>query len=151
MGAVLATAWYGVIFTLSSNPGTGRPGPIAGGWILNTGHALLFGLLALWILLAFPRDGAWPRVRPAGGALLLGLVAALGALDEWHQSTVPGRSTSLTDVLTDLTGAACVLWTCAVASRAAADERGVRRTLAWGVVACCAAGGLATYADSVFP
>jgi hypothetical protein len=147
LGWVLAGGWYLLIYGLSSNPGTGDPGPLGGGWILNTGHAALFGLLALWILMAYPREGAWPRLRPLGVGLLLGTVLLLGVLDELHQSSVPGRSTSVSDVVTDLTGALCVLWICAYAPRAAATEWGARARLALCLAACAAAGALATLTD----
>ena len=146
-GPFLACAWYGLIFTLSSREGSARAGPVGGAWALNTGHSLLFGLLALWLLLGLPRSQGWPDVRRRGVALVLGLVLMLGALDELHQGSVPHRSMSVSDVITDLTGAACVLWICAYTHSAAADERGMRGRLALSVAACCLAGSLATLAD----
>jgi len=123
---------------------------MAGSWLLNTGHALLFGLLAFWILLALPRREGWPVLSRSSVALLLGLALSLGALDELHQGSVPGRAMSAADVLTDLTGAACVLWICAFAGRPGASEHGLRLRLLLCLAACAAAGGLATFSDSYF-
>lgn len=46
--------------------------------------------------------GAWPL-------LLIVAVGAIGALDEWHQIFVPGRSASLMDLLTDVIASICVI------------------------------------------
>ncbi len=149
-GPILVVTWYGFIFALSSQSSIGRPGPITGSWVLNTGHSLLFGLLALWMLVALPRDNAWPIVRRRSVALVMGMVLLLGALDEIHQGSVPGRTESATDVITDLTGAACVVWICAYTGSAAARERGARWRLMLSLAACFAAGALATIADNYF-
>jgi hypothetical protein len=145
---ILACAWYGLIYVLSSGPTGSRIGPISGSWMLNTGHSLLFGLLALWIVLGLPRAGGWPVVKPASVAFVLGLVLILGALDELHQGSVAGRSMSAADVLTDLTGATCVLWICAYSGSAAAGERGLRTRLGLAIAACFAAGAVATLSDN---
>ena len=146
-GPVLASLWYALIFRLSANPGAGEPGPLGNHWFLNTGHAVLFGLLALWLLLALPRDGAWPRLAGPGPWIVVGLTIVLAALDEWHQSRVPGRSPALTDVLTDAVGALSVLWIVAYAARSRAEELGARARFLVCLAACAAAGALATLAD----
>jgi VanZ family protein len=48
------------------------------------------------------------RLRPGWPGAVLGLVAAsgFGATDEWHQSFVPGRDSSLDDWIADTLGAA---------------------------------------------
>ena len=51
------------------------------------------------------------RTRPRGAARTLWLVAtvltaAYGAIDEWHQSFVPGRDATLGDLLADAAGGA---------------------------------------------
>ncbi len=48
----------------------------------------------LWIAL----DGHLPL-------LVVALTAAIGALDEWHQISLPGRSADYSDFLTDLSAA----------------------------------------------
>ncbi len=146
-GLILAAAWYGFIFTISSQQDIGRPGMITGDWVMNAGHSLLFGLLALCILLGLPRREGWPVLRPASAGLVLGIVLVLGVLDELHQGTVPGRHMAATDVITDVTGAVCVVWMCAYAGVASASERGTRARLVIGIAACCLAGVVATLAD----
>ena len=87
--------------------------PKGGLWafVSNAGHVVLFGLLALWLALALPRDGGagWPRLagRVAATMGVVGLVSAWGAVDEWHQSFT-GRTPSVLDWLTDTVAAAWV-------------------------------------------
>jgi len=70
-------------------------------------------------------------------------VLAFSLFDEFHQSMTPGRDFSLLDVVTNLCGAACVLWTAAYVNRTGED-----RGLGWrlprrrGTVPC---GGLARH------
>ena len=102
---------------------------------------LLFGILALFLsaaLLRRAKRDAWPRVGPREIFRVLGLVGVYAVLDEWHQSVVPRRDSSALDVLTDLVGAACVLWIVAYLGRSDASERGVRMRLLIGVSACVA-------------
>jgi len=72
-------------------------------------HAAAFGLLALLLL---------RYLRPIGFAngwrILLGVgltITAMGVLDEWVQSMVPGRTASPMDVLADVAGAVFILLT----------------------------------------
>lgn len=148
-GALVSAAWYGMIWTLSSQAMVGRPGRMSGSWVLNTGHALLFGLLALGLLLCLPRRDGWPLLRRSQTAIVLGLVGLLGVVDELHQSTVPGRVMSTADVLTDLTGACCVLWICAFTGSSGARETGLRWRLLVCLGACFLAGGVATVSDNL--
>lgn len=67
-------------------------------------HMFLYFALALLVYGAV-RLG-WTAVRTAGS---LGLCAMLAALDELHQTMVPGRSGEVRDVLVDLGGAAAAL------------------------------------------
>ena len=117
-----ALAWQGLIWFLSS-----RPWPKAGGWIAElwqalprwlsqtlpadkTLHALFFGLLALLWHLGLP-----PR---RGRALLAwGLAVLWGALDELHQSYVPGRTADPWDLLADATGALIAVAAAALLTR----------------------------------
>jgi VanZ family protein len=59
-------------------------------------HLLAFGVLTLLLWLAMF------RTRPV---LLVLLVALVGALDEWHQMSLPGRAPSLDDWLFDVLAA----------------------------------------------
>jgi VanZ family protein len=142
----LAVLWASLIWSLSSRD---VPLPSDGStfWELvsNMAHAPLFGLLGLF-LAAFLLRGdasAWPRFHARTVALVLALVVAWGATDEWHQSRVPGRDASPLDIVTDFTGAALVLWIAAYLGRHGASERGLWVRLLAGVVLCVAAAGLA--------
>ncbi len=107
----LAGAYMALIFFLSAQ------GPSEGLLFLGTSgldkvvHAAEFGLLAVLLMRAFDssgmrRGGVWVVVFAAA------LTAAYGALDEWHQSVVPGRVPSLVDACADVAGAgiAAVMW-----------------------------------------
>lgn len=69
-------------------------------------HMFLYFLLAGLLLFAL---SPWVRSAPRRAAAALAVCAALAALDEFHQTFVPGRSGELRDVLVDLTGSACLL------------------------------------------
>lgn len=143
---VLVAAWASLIWTLSARH---VPLPSEGSafWELvsNMAHAPLFGLLGLFLsaLVLRGHGGEWPRFHPRSVALVLALVVAYGAIDEWHQSHVPGRDASPLDIVTDLTGAALVLWIAAYVGRHGASERGLWVRLLAGVVLCVGAAGLA--------
>jgi len=81
-------------------------------------HMFLYFTLALLLLAAL---SLWVRRRRAPAALALCALAA--ALDEYHQTFVPGRSGELRDVLVDLGGAAAAL---ALAALLALWRRGDR-------------------------
>ncbi len=83
-------------------------------------------LTTLW-LRAFVR-GRHLTPRRAG-LLALAISVALAVLDEAHQSLVPSRSASLTDVALDTTGALLALTVAHVGWRRAADRTTV--TLLW--------------------
>lgn len=106
----LALAWMTMIFGLSSIPGTIRPDDdhlySVFVWLppdlQNLLHVPVFGMLAwLW------QRTFWQRLaRPLDtDALAIALTVGYGFLDEWHQSHVPGRYASLTDVALDGAGA----------------------------------------------
>lgn len=140
-----ALAWMGLIAWLSNLSGEAGPPSILGGFVNNLAHAPLYGLLALWFVLALPRAGGWARLDGRSAAWVLGAVLAYALLDEWHQSTSPGRDASGYDVLTDGVGAACTLWVIAYLGRTGAGQRGLVLRLAAGVALCCAAALLATF------
>lgn len=105
-GVRLAAPWLvmGVIFWFSSLPGTpGGAGPVPAvpRWLHNLAHIPAYALLAASWCVAFDTPRGRPRV------LLIGLLTiGYGLLDEWHQSFVPGRECSATDLLRDALGAA---------------------------------------------
>jgi VanZ family protein len=146
LALLLLGGWAFLIFDLSSHraPLPARPN-LAWKLASNLAHAPLFGILGLLAaaLLLRERDGAWPRPRPLRCALVLLLVLAYGAFDEWHQSGVPGRDASALDVVTDGVGAALVLWIVLSLGRPELRERVLLARLALGIVLCVASAALA--------
>jgi VanZ family protein len=95
-----------IIFILSSFPGDSLP--YFGYWdvlLKKGGHALGYGLLGLAYFSALPRRLSF-RYRWFL-ALLMAVLFALS--DEFHQSFVLGRTSSLGDILIDGFGAALAL------------------------------------------
>ncbi len=91
--------WVAVLFVLSELQGIPEPlEPLAG---INDKvvHALLYAVLGG--ALAWGRH-AGPFRPPHGVLLLAGFI--YGALDEWHQSFVPGRTPSVGDWVADVVG-----------------------------------------------
>lgn len=69
-------------------------------------HMGIYFVLTALLLYGLWRAGMSPRPRLAAAA---GLCALLAALDEFHQTFVPGRDGKLSDVLIDLGGGLCFL------------------------------------------
>lgn len=69
-------------------------------WFL---HGAAFGLLALLCLLGASQATRLEGARPWVAALLVTVLA--GALDEWHQSWIPGRDAAVADWMADCAGA----------------------------------------------
>jgi len=67
--------------------------------IRKSGHFVEYFFLSLLILRGIRGERRGTRLTWAGIAVLL--VAGYAALDEWHQSFVPGRGVDLSDVLLD--------------------------------------------------
>jgi len=112
--------------------------------LANAAHAPLFGILGLWLAaLLLPEEGGWARVTPGAALLVLGLVGLYGALDEWHQSFVPGRKSSSLDLMTDLVGGASMLWIVAYLGSPSRTEGGLLGRLALGTLLCLGAAALA--------
>jgi len=91
-----------IIFAASSIPNLG---PLPGGISDTSGHSIGYALLAGLLLRALA--GGWlggVTWRRACAAIILATV--YGALDEFHQSFVPGRYADRHDILADCTGAA---------------------------------------------
>jgi VanZ family protein len=105
--SLLTLAYLLAIYLLSSIPDV--TGSESDPWVLllfNLGHIPLFAGLAFCVLrsLSPARAAAWARYGLAFVAC-----GVCGALDEWHQSFVPGRDCSLGDFLLDLAGIAVML------------------------------------------
>lgn len=146
-GVAAALGWMGFNFWLSSGTRVPQGSSPVFGFVSNLAHAPLFGLLALWWLVALPRRAEpfpWVVVTRGRALVVLALVVGWGALDEWHQSTVAGRDASLGDLVTDAVGAACVLAVVVHAGRPDATARGVALRLCAGLCACAAAALVAT-------
>lgn len=145
----LTAIWMLLIWSLSSRTFEQPPEVGAAVWqvVANLAHAPLFGILALLVaalVLRRKHAGGWPRVERLDAVVILGWVLLWGALDEWHQSTTPGRHPSPLDVVTDLVGALSVLWIIAYLGTGAGGptESGLRRRLFIGLLSCFAASAL---------
>lgn len=99
----LCITWLLVIFFLSHQPGNG-PGELLAwlpGEVKNLLHIPSFGLLAFLI---------WHSLKERLSQTFtlnlttLSLVLLYGVLDEWHQSFIPGRVSSISDIVNDLIG-----------------------------------------------
>ncbi len=98
--AYLSIFWMAVIYFLSSRPGSDFPAMFVGADKLV--HFAVFGMLGPLITGALGRPGTGD---PWGRILLVTVVVALyGVLDEFHQSFVPGRTSSAGDVMADAAG-----------------------------------------------
>jgi VanZ family protein len=126
----LVFAWMGLIFFFSSQSNSGTESlSIVGrllhllGWLVapqtllfydhifrKSAHVTVYAILAGLLYAAVPHAGA----KRAPTAWLA--TALYAASDEWHQSFVPGRGPSLSDVLLDSTAALVALlvirWAC---------------------------------------
>jgi len=96
----------GLIFLLSSLPASRLPDFGAIDFLIKKGgHATGYALLGLAYFFALP-----PRLSPGYRAAMALIMALLFALsDEYHQSFVEGRTSSLRDVLIDGGGATIAL------------------------------------------
>ena len=110
----------------------------------DLGHAPLFGLWVLWMLPLLPRRGDWVVFGPKAWIGFLTLALAGGALTEFLQSSIPGRTASTGDVVTDVVGVASVLWIAGYLGESGATEEGTRSRLVRALLACCASALLAT-------
>ena len=107
-GRLLRTRWLPVaayvalIFTLSAQAGLTIPGTLK--WRDKIVHTIEYGLLGGLVFRA-ARD-TWPTVAVQRRVLASALaVAAVGAIDERFQGSVPGRDSSVYDWYADATGA----------------------------------------------
>lgn len=118
-----------VLYGLSSLPGTPLPddpalyGLLA--WVppsaQNALHVPVFAALTMawrWAL------AAWLRTADARVIGACALASGYGVLDEWHQSFVPGRYATLTDVVLNFAGVALGIWLAAWLGKKLAVSRG---------------------------
>jgi VanZ family protein len=112
---LLAVAYMAAIVALSSVPddgtGTGVTALLPPPALQNLLHVPLFGGLCWVWQTALRARGLAPRRAVLWAAAI---AVAFGALDEFHQTFVTGRSGTATDALLDAAGAAIVVawvWT----------------------------------------
>lgn len=108
----LVLVWMGVIFALSSIPGSRVPGRFG-----NAAHVLEYAVLGLLLVFALHRGRVDLRVV----ALAVAIASLYGITDEIHQYFVPGRMPDPADWGRDTLGA------CAGAAAAALAVRNHRR------------------------
>lgn len=100
---LVVAVWMAIIFVLSSQPQLpSLPRPLWDMLLKKGAHFTAYAILAA---LLFAALGAGRRAW--GWAWLLAVLYA--CTDEWHQSFVPGRHPSPSDVLIDAGGAAAAL------------------------------------------
>ena len=97
---MLAAAWAGLLLWLGTRPGAGLPAALPGAD--KIAHVACYGVLGFLLARAIGTRAAWVWAGLAG--------VAWGALDEWLQASVPGRSSDLLDVLADAIGAFAGGW-----------------------------------------
>lgn len=99
-----AIGWMALIFALSSQREFPSPGGLSVEMQAVIAHLVLFGTLALLLVVAFGHLRGRTRHFDA---LVVAFVTLYGISDEIHQSFVPGRSASVFDVVVD--GLAAIL------------------------------------------
>lgn len=123
-----AAAYAALVWWLSSRSSVSLPASISD----KVAHGLAFAGLATLVWVAV--NGRLLRRPAIGGAVLvIGLCAGYAAVDEVHQSFVPGRVASVGDVMADTAGALLVvaaLWIAGSRAAQSGDEaRGPLLTL----------------------
>jgi VanZ family protein len=96
-------AWIAVLYRLSSR------GELPGAGLVwdKLAHFVAYALLGVLCLRAC--HGGLGPLRLGPVVLAMALSLAHGAVDEWHQSRVPGREASVRDWIADAAGAAAAL------------------------------------------
>jgi VanZ family protein len=102
-----ALAWMAVIFVMSSRSSVPQSPVVPSALFAAAGHLFAYALLAVLLARALEYD-IESIVRRYGLAWLLSV--AYGASDEFHQSFVPGRQSTVADVAIDAVGAAIGLF-----------------------------------------
>jgi VanZ family protein len=117
---LLTAALLAAIYWLSSAPGLGTESDPLVLLASNLSHAPLFAVLTFcWLKVL---AGALEISGPAYGFAALAS-GACAVLDEWHQSSVPGRHASVGDLLLDIAGIGAMLVIVRVTRLRAGDAR----------------------------
>lgn len=114
MSAANTSRWLLPLWTKLFGPISPERWAVVHHYIRKTGHFAGYGLVSLgffnaWRVTLERRWPGWPpeswlRIRNAAALALLSTVL-LASWDEWHQSFIPGRTSSARDVLLDFCGA----------------------------------------------
>ncbi len=96
----LAGLWMVFLYVMSSLPQVGQYNTIYG--LDKVEHIIAFGVLGVLLTRGF--QPMFPKKGLAVVFLVTVIIAVYGALDEFHQMFVPGRTASLTDLLADVVG-----------------------------------------------
>ena len=101
--------WLGAILTATSIPSSFLPETDVR--FADKGvHFFMYGVQSLLFARAMRNPPRTTRFRVALSALLL--TSAIGAMDEWHQQYIEGRSSEMLDWMADTTGGliGAVVW-----------------------------------------
>ncbi|MDP2953264.1 MAG: VanZ family protein [Chloroflexota bacterium] len=101
--------WAALIFAVSSRSSLPSIGGGRGFPVSQAGHLSEYAILALLLFRALGSRKATAASLGKMALLCLGLSIVYGLSDEFHQSLVPNRDSSLVDVATDSVGAAVAL------------------------------------------
>jgi VanZ family protein len=114
MSAANTSRWLLPLWIRLFGPITPERWAVVHHYIRKTGHFVGYGLVSLaffnsWRVALEARWPGWPpiswlRIRNAAALALL-CTLLLATWDEWHQSFLPGRTSSAHDVLLDFCGA----------------------------------------------
>lgn len=96
----LLFSYLGVLFFFSSIPS----GDLHSDVDDRLSHAFAYGLLGVLLQIADAGFRRRPRLSREAGLIVFGIL--WGISDEWHQSFVPGRDVSLSDIVFDAVGVA---------------------------------------------
>lgn len=100
----------GVIFFLSHQPGTFF-GPYSFDGVDKLAHFVIYSILSLSVIYAFTGKYRIKKKRlVVGTVMIVGLL--YGVSDELHQTFIPGRFSTISDVVADVAGAlfVCLIW-----------------------------------------
>lgn len=135
---VMATLWI----SSSITPAPSEP-DVLRSLLHNGAHVVAYAMLAGSWLLAHRPQQLSAATSPRAAALRSVLLAtAYGVVDEWHQSFVPGRVSSVGDLLADACGAALAVSALLALLR---DDRAARRWAWWSAAASVASVAAATW------
>ena len=114
MSAENTSRWLLPVWIRLFGPITPERWAVVHHYIRKTGHFVGYGTVSLGFFNAWrvALEGRWPGWPPASwlrirnaAALALLCTLLLASWDEWHQSFIPGRTSSARDVLLDFCGA----------------------------------------------